>query len=279
MKRAWLIAAIMFSGGATAQLLAPRDIDSLRTEAAEYGMPLPLTAEAVNALPAEVRVQHASAIKRVYLLQHLQYMQDGYTMTDGNRMAVIYLATKLNAPAEYIQLLQVEAAGSLSARQYTLLGRLYERLYTLYGVDVLGIRFFAESELAPRELVADMSAELPLASLFNLVKEDTITTGQAAADLQEVAAVFTELVRLYESITNAEQAAAALPQVRELVSRFGKVYPGLVLAPEAVRKQLAPAYSLKIQPLIPFLVEHRKRLRDADFYGNAQLKILDYFFD
>lgn len=279
MKRAWLIAAIMLSGLADAQLLVPRESDPLRTEATEYGLPLPLTAAAVNALPAEVREQQASAIKRVCLLQQLQCIQDGYTITDGNRMATIAMAIKLDAPAEYIQLLQVEATGALSAKQYRVLSKLYDRLYSLYGVDVLGIRFFAESELAPLEVVADISAELPLASLFNLVKEGGISVEQASADLQEVSTVFTELIRLYESVTSEEQAAAVVPQVCELVARFGKVYPGLAMAPENVRRQLAPAYSLKIQPFIPYLAEQRKRLRDADYYGNAHLKILDYFFD
>ena len=279
MKASWLIAAIMLSGLADAQLLVPRESDSLCTEATEYGLPLPLTAEAVNALPAAERERQASAIKRVCLLQQLQCIQDGYSITDGNRMATIAMAIKLDAPAEYIQLLQIEATGNLSAKQYRILRKLYDRLYSLYGVDVLGIRFFAESELAPLEVIADMSAELPLASLFNLVKEEGITTEQASVDLQEVATVFTELISLYESVTNEEQAAAVVPQVRELVTRFGKVYPGLAMAPENVRKQLAPAYTLKIQPLIPYLAEQRKRLREADFYGNAHLKILDYFFD
>ena len=89
MKRAWLMAAIMLSGLADAQLLVPRESDPLRTEATEYGLPLPLTAEAVNALPAAERERQASAIKRVCLLQQLQCIQDGYTITDGNRMATI----------------------------------------------------------------------------------------------------------------------------------------------------------------------------------------------
>lgn len=280
MRISLLITALfMFNGAATAQLLAPQETDLLRADAAEYGLPLPPTADEVNALPAEERVRQACAIKRVHLLQQLQLIADRYTMTDGNRMASVSMAIKLNAPAVYIQMLQAEAGNVLSTRQYRVLRDSYERLYELYGVDVVGIRFFAESELASLEELADMSATLPLASLFNLVKVESLTAEQLALDLQEVSQVFTGLTTLYSGISDAEQAAAVIPQVQELVQRFAKVYPGLALAPDSIRNQLAPAYTLKIKPLLPALISQRQRLREENFYGVSRLKVLDYFFD
>ena len=274
-----ITALLMFNGAATAQLLAPQETDLLRADAAEYGLPLPPTADEVNALPAEERVRQACAIKRVHLLQQLQLIADRYTMTDGNRMASVSMAVKLNAPAVYIQMLQAEAVNVLSTRQYRVLRDSYERLYELYGVDVVGIRFFAESELASLEELADMSATLPLESLFNLVKVESLTAEQLALDLQEVSQVFTGLTTLYSGISDAEQAAAVIPQVQELVQRFAKVYPGLALAPDSIRNQLAPAYTLKIKPLLPALISQRQRLREENFYGVSRLKVLDYFFD
>lgn len=274
-----ITALLMLTGAATAQLLAPQETDPLRVEAAEYGLPLPPTADEMNALSADVRLQQASAIKRVHLLQQLQFIADGYTMTDGNRMATVYLAMKLDAPQAYIQMLQAEANQVLSTVQYRVLRRAYDRLFEVYGVDALGIRFFAESELASLEELSDMSGEIPLESLFNLVKVDSITTAQAAEDLQEVAQVYMELSRIYAEVTDAEQASAVVPQVLELVKRFGKVYPGLAMAPDSIRSQLSAAYSLKIQPVLPALITQRQRLREENFYGNSRLKVLDYFFD
>ena len=274
-----ITALLMLNGAATAQLLAPQATDPLRAEAAEYGLPLPPTADEVNALPAEERVRQACAIKRVHLLQQLQLIADRYTMTDGNRMATVCMAVKLNAPEAYIQMLQAEAGSVLSTRQYRVLRDSYERLYELYGVDVVGIRFFAESELASLEELSDMSATLPLESLFNLVKVDALTTEQLAQDLQEVSQVFTLVTTLYAGVSDAEQAAAVIPQVQELVQRFAKVYPGLALAPDSIREQLAPAYTLKIKPLLPALISQRQRLREENFYGVSRLKVLDYFFD
>lgn len=274
-----ITALLMLTGAATAQLLAPQETDPLRVEAAEYGLPLPPTADEVNALSADVRLQQASAIKRVHLLQQLQFIADGHTMTDGNRMATVYLAMKLDAPQAYIQMLQAEANQVLSTVQYRVLRRAYDRLFEVYGVDALGIRFFAESELASLEELSDMSGEIPLESLFNLVKVDSITTAQAAEDLQEVAQVYMELSRIYAEVTDAEQASAVVPQVLELVKRFGKVYPGLAMAPDSIRSQLSAAYSLKIQPVLPPLITQRQRLREENFYGNSRLKVLDYFFD
>ncbi len=274
-----ITALLMLTGAATAQLLAPQETDPLRVEAAEYGLPLPPTADEVNALSADVRLQQASAIKRVHLLQQLQFIADGHTMTDGNRMATVYLAMKLDAPQAYIQMLQAEANQVLSTVQYRVLRRAYDRLFEVYGVDALGIRFFAESELASLEELSDMSGEIPLESLFNLVKVDSITTAQAAEDLQEVAQVYMELSRIYAEVTDAEQASAVVPQVLELVKRFGKVYPGLAMAPDSIRSQLSAAYSLKIQPVLPALITQRRRLQEENFYGNSRLKVLDYFFD
>ena len=274
-----ITALLMLTGAATAQLLAPQETDPLRVEAAEYGLPLPPTADEVNALSADVRLQQASAIKRVHLLQQLQFIADGHTMTDGNRMATVYLAMKLDAPQAYIQMLQAEANQVLSTVQYRVLRRAYDRLFEVYGVDALGIRFFAESELASLEELSDMSGEIPLESLFNLVKVESITTAQAAEDLQEVAQVYMELSRIYAEVTDAEQASAVVPQVLELVKRFGKVYPGLAMAPDSIRSQLSAAYSLKIQPVLPALITQRQRLREENFYGNSRLKVLDYFFD
>lgn len=274
-----ITALLMLTGAATAQLLAPQETDPLRVEAAEYGLPLPPTADEVDALSADVRLQQASAIKRVHLLQQLQFIADGHTMTDGNRMATVYLAMKLDAPQAYIQMLQAEANQVLSTVQYRVLRRAYDRLFEVYGVDALGIRFFAESELASLEELSDMSGEIPLESLFNLVKVDSITTAQAADDLQEVAQVYMELSRIYAEVTDAEQASAVVPQVLELVKRFGKVYPGLAMAPDSIRSQLSAAYSLKIQPVLPALITQRQRLREENFYGNSRLKVLDYFFD
>ena len=274
-----ITALLMLTGAATAQLLAPQETDPLRVEAAEYGLPLPPTADEVDALSADVRLQQASAIKRVHLLQQLQFIADGHTMTDGNRMATVYLAMKLDAPQAYIQMLQAEANQVLSTVQYRVLRRAYDRLFEVYGVDALGIRFFAESELASLEELSDMSGEIPLESLFNLVKVDSITTAQAAEDLQEVAQVYMELSRIYAEVTDAEQASAVEPQVLELVKRFGKVYPGLAMAPDSIRSQLSAAYSLKIQPVLPALIAQRQRLREENFYGNSRLKVLDYFFD
>ncbi len=279
MRYPLLIAALMLPGVATAQLLAPQAVDPLRAEAAEYGMPLPPTAEEVNALPAEERVRQASAIKRVHLLQQLQFIQDAYTMTDGNRMATVYMAIKLKAPEAYIQMLQAESGCVLSTRQYRVLRDAYERLYELYGVDTLGIRFFAESDLASMEELADLSATLPLESLFNLVKVDALTAEQLAQDLQDVSQVFSELTGLYAGVANAEQATAIIPRVQELAARFAKVYPGLALAPDPIRHRLAPAYALKIKPLLPALISQRQRMREENFYGIPRLKVLDYFFD
>ncbi len=279
MRLPLLIAALLWAPVASAQLLVPQETDALRADAEEYGIPVPPTADEVNALSPEQFEQQAAAIKRVLLLQQLQYIEDGYVVTEGNRMASAFLAIKLKAPAVFCELMQLAAAGELSTRQHRVLSRCFDRLYELYRVDSLAIRLFAESGLASLVELSDMAAQLPMASIFNLAKPESMTLTCAEADLQEAARAMAEITALYASITNAEQATAAVPTARDLVARFAAVYPGLALAPDSIRNQLATNYTLTIKPLLPALIAQRHRLREENFYGSIPLKVLDYFLD
>lgn len=277
--RASLFILLLLPAVAAAQLLEPQPQDPLRADAQEYGVPLPPTAAEVKALTAEERAAQASAMKRVLVLQHLQFVADGYRMTAGNEMACAYLAAKLGASRAFVQMLHARAAGGMSTMQHRILNKAFDRTLELYQVDSVAIRFFVESDLAAPELISDMLTELPLQSLFNLVDPNALTIEQALADADEVAKVFTELTTLYASVTNAEQAAAVVPQVQVLVGRFGKVYPGLALAPEPIRKQLMEAFPVDMNPILSALRENRRRLQQENFYGNPRLKVLDYFFE
>lgn len=279
MRLPLLIAAFLWVPVASAQLLVPQETDSLQADAVEYGIPVPPTADEVKALSPELFEQQATAIKRVLLLQQLQYIEDGYVVTEGNRMASAFLAIKLKAPAAFCELMQVAAAGELSARRHRVLSRCFDRLYELYRVDALAIRLFAESDLATLVELSDMAAQLPMASIFNLAKPESMTLARAEADLQEAARAMAEITTLYAGITNAEQAAAAVPMARNLVARFAQVYPGLALAPDSIRNHLAANYTLSIKPLLPALIAQRHRLREENFYGSIPLKVLDYFLD
>lgn len=277
--RASLFILLLLPGVAVAQLLQPQVKDPLRADAQEYGVPLPPTAAEVKALTAEERAAQASAMKRVLVLQHLQFVADGYRMTAGNEMACAYLAAKLGASRAFVQMLHARAAGGMSTMQHRILNKAFDRTLELYQVDSVAIRYFVESDLAAPELISDMLTELPLQSLFNLVDPNALTIEQALADADEVAKVYTELSTLYASVTNAEQAAAVVPQVQGLVGRFGKVYPGLALAPEPIRKQLMEAFPVDMNPILSALRENRRRLQQENFYGNPRLKVLDYFFE
>ena len=238
------------------------------------------TAEELQALSAEEFAARATAMKQVLLLQNLQFIADSYRMTEGNHLASAALAAKLGAPEVFVQLLMVSAAGSdLSAREHRALNKAYAALYELYRVDPLAVRLFAESELLPLDAMADMAPELPLASLFNTVDEARQTPQKLTSDLVTVATVYEELTALYAGVSNAEQAEAVVPQVKELVSRFSLAYPGLIFAPQEIQQLLGPLYSQKVLPLIPALKAQRERMREENYYGNAHLTVLDFFLD
>lgn len=237
------------------------------------------TEEELKALSVQERETQASAIKRVLLLQLLQFREDAYRMTPGNYMASGYLAIKLKAPLAFAQIQLMLAQETLPARMHRKLVRELDRLYELYRVDPLAIRFFAESELASAEFLSDVAPQLPLESLFYTVDVEKLTHMKLTSDLLAVAEVYAALTAIYAGVTDAESATAAIPQLTELVRRFGKVYPGLILAPQELKNLLSPEYVRRVNPLVPALKAQRERLHEENFYGNAHMKVLDYFFD
>ncbi|MBE6418049.1 MAG: hypothetical protein E7033_06240 [Akkermansiaceae bacterium] len=277
-----LVLLPLLSGEAAEPLVVtmPAENDAVQAKLARAGLPLTPSAAEVQALAPELRQQQASAIKRVLLLRELQCKADGYYTTPGNYMACAALAAKLGAPPAFVALLQVGAeVEDLSvARQDAMLQGL-EHLSDLYAVDPMGIRLYAESNLATPEELADFTARLPLAALFNVVDVSTRSAEQFSADLDAVAVLYQEMLQLYTTITSPEQAQAAIPQMESLVARFGTVYPGLMLAPQHVQQNLSARYEEKILPLLPPLKEQRARVRDAAFYGNAYWRVLDSFID
>ncbi len=261
-------------------VIIPTENDAVRANLARAGLPLTPTEAEVQALAPELRQQQASAMKRVLLLRELQCKADAYYTTPGNYMACAALAAKLGAPPAFVALLQVGAeVESMSVSRQDVMLQGLERLCSLYAVDSMGIRLYAESDLAGPEELADFAARLPLVALFNVVDANARSAEQFSADLDEVAALYQEMLQLYTSIVSPEQAQVAIPQMESLVARFGEVYPALMLAPQYVQQQLSPLYVQKIIPLLPPLKEQRARVRDAAFYGNAYWRVLDSFID
>lgn len=265
--------------------LSPAQQAAARGEApyaalAEHELPLPPTAEEVQALAPEVFEAQATAMKRVLILQALQTQADGYLTTPGNRMASAALAAKLKAPEAFYRLMQAAiATDELSPRANRALDLGLQKLCELYRVDIMAICFYAESELASAERLADMLEILPLESLFNLVDVEGITPEFAQAAIPELRKVYDELTALYASIESMEQADAAVPTLRSLLMRYNAVAPSLLLAPEHVKQQCAPRYSMFIPAALPPLRAQRERLRNAGFYDCTELRVLDSFFE
>lgn len=246
---------------------------------AEYELPLPPTEAEVRALPEEQRRAQAYALKRVLLLQALQSTVDGYA-TPGNYMACAALAAKLEAPAPFVQLMQAGVAlPELPPRAARALDLGLQKFCELYGVDLVAILFYARSELASAETLAELTESLPLESLFDLVDTGSVTVEFARAALPELRRVYEELTALYAGITSEAQAEAAVPALRELMVRYFAVAPKLMLAPQYVQQHCAELYKQSIPQVEPALREQRLRLRDAGYYDCAALRVMDSFFE
>ena len=246
---------------------------------AEYELPLPPTEAEVQSLPEEQRRAQAYAMKRVLLLQALQSTVDGYT-TPGNYMACAALAHKLQAPESFVQLMQAGVAlQELPARASRALDLGLQKFCELYGVDLVAILFYARSELASAETLAELTESLPLESLFDLVDTGSVTVEFARAALPELRRVYEELTALYAGITSEAQAEAAVPALRELMVRYFAVAPKLMLAPQAVQQECSTLYAQTIPQVEPALREQRVRLREAGYYDCATLRVMDSFFE
>lgn len=241
----------------------------------EYGLPLLTTAEEVAELPEELRRSQAVATKRVLLEQMIQARADRHRITAENYARSAQRALELGTPLVFALYQQLLAEDELSARECYVVRTALNTLCENYGISQLALRFYAEGAELSAEEAMEIAGWIPLDGLFNIIRAEDLTLPELEKQLLELASVNTELVRVFSGIQSAEQAEAALPELLPLLVRFEATAGLRKFATPQQFQVLNFRHGALIKSIGSALPAERIRLREADYYGNARLKVLN----
>lgn len=241
----------------------------------EYGLPLLTTAEEVAEQPEELRRSRAVAIKRVLMEQMIQARADRHRITAENYAHSAQRALELGAPTVFALYQKLLAEDELSARESYVVRSALNMLYENYGINYLALRFFVEGAELSTEEALDIAGWIPLEGLFNIIREADLTLPLLEKQLHELAAVNAELVRIFSGIQSAEQAETALPELLPLLVRFESTAGLRKFATPQQFQVLSFRHGALIRSIGSSLPAERIRLREADYYGNVRLKVLN----
>ncbi len=241
----------------------------------EYGLPLLTTAEEVAELPEALRSSRAVAIKRVLMEQMIQARADRHRITAENYAHSAQRAQELGAPAVFVLYQKLLAEDELSARECYIVRSALNKLYENYGINYLALRFFVEGAELSTEVALEIAGWIPLEGLFNHIREEDLTLPLLENQLHELAAVNAELVRVFSGIQSAEQAEAALPELLPLLVRFESTAGLRKYATPQQFQVLNFRHGTLIRSIGSALPAERIRLREADYYGNERLRVLN----
>lgn len=245
----------------------------------EYGLPLLNTPEEVEALPPELRVAHAVAIKKVLLQQMVRAREERHRITPENLACCAGLARELAAPEVFALYLQLEAAGQLQPRAAYIVREAQNLLFESYRVDALAMRYFVEGSHLSSEELLEAAQWLPLAGLFNLTKKSELTAEKQEADFADFVTLSAEISAVLSSVQSSEQADAAVEKLLPLLVRYAATAGTRHFSEPEQQRRLLQCFGEQLNRVYPVFVSQRKRLREANYYDSVRLRIVDYLLD
>lgn len=242
----------------------------------EHGLPLISTSEEVAALPQQLRQSQASAMKRVLLEQMLRARKDGFRISSENFSLSALQAHQLGAPGAFVIYHRLEAEGQLTPRERYAINSALQRLYEDYLVNVQDMRLFIECVQLSSEELLGMLEWLPLDGLFNLVRMSELTSARLEHECRELIDLASEISEIYASIDSPETAAAAVELLLPLLGRYQATAGLRYFASPHQVQLLARHYGLVLRNLGEQLSALRTRVREANYYDNLNLRVVDY---
>lgn len=232
------------------------------------GMPAPPTRRQVESLQPLVRLQHATAIKAVLLMRHLQRKADAGRMTSENNLRAAGYARTLECPQAFVDLLQRMGEGYLSGRQGYAADQAIICWAELYGIDMGPMGLMAQYADIPAEHQAEVIDWLPMPVMFNALPAGTPKKVYTPEEVQELISLFNGLAELYAGVQDAEGAETAARQAYERIARAQQTFLLVNQAEQTLPNELRDATTA--------YQEQRVRLIREKFYGCLRLRALDF---
>lgn len=279
---------VLLAGGCPANdemppaLQAVLDIEPY-AEYAQADVPLPPTSTQMEAMPRQLFIARADAIKKVLYHGMARTRANRWRETDSNLAAMAREAESLaDAPPEFVALLKIRATGNLPRTRAYTLRKAQEHLLQMYAVDELQMRLLLDCADADEKTADELLQHLPLHAVFNMVPQTPPTRAQITADLQLYADILHSAAGLLEKVQDEESARAVLPELKRLlllhdttlVTR-AQLLQGLI-RPDSEEMKTAAAALTKAEKE---LRTQRVRLTENNWFGSKELRALDYLLN
>ena len=188
---------------------------------AEYAaadIPLPPTAARIEALPRQLFLARANAVKKVLYHGMARTRANRWRETDRNLAAMAQEAESLaDSPPEFVALLKIRAAGNLPRTRAYILRNAQEQLQQMYAVDELQMRLLLDYTDADEKTADELLQQLPLHAVFNLVPQSSPSNTQITADLRLYADILHIASGLLEKVQDEHSSRAVLPELKRLL--------------------------------------------------------------
>ena len=214
------------------------------------------------------------AIKRVHLLRMFFLVQTRYRNTPQHDAECLALARRLQAPADYVELLEAEASGTLSGLSYYEHNKAVDTLMDRYGVDALAARLLAERLQCNEQEAHEFVEWLPVQFVFNTVPNRRLSPQEFMNQLHALRRLFERMEQEYAKATDrtsADAAANALLQALPWLPQSAHLR--LIIGQR--RSVDLPGYRQFVLPAEQKLNEQRSRLIETGFYGSKKLNAID----
>lgn len=240
--------------------------------------PLPPTREEARAAGIRYQLERA-ALKRALVYRTSQAKADRGRITAENNRATAQLASHLGAPACFVRYLELLADGNLSRRQeYAVEQALRFLLQETYTIDTLQIRLVSESlQLPAREHTLCM-LQLPVGAMFDMVPGRHSSRERLLSDITTMSSTLAKAERLLAQVQDTASADYAASRLLSLIpiwettaqTRLHGTTQGTELS--SYEKW---AVDVLLTPATRRMLEQRRRLQKAGWFGSARLQTVD----
>ena len=271
----------------TAEELPPQVQVILQREPyADYAaaeVPLPPTEAQVGKLTRHLFLGRGCAMKQVLFKGMARTRAAGWRETEKNLAAMAREAESLpHAPKEFTAILKLQAKGNMSRPRAYALRNAREQMQQLYAVDELQMRLLLDYTEANETEAEKILPWLPLQAVFNMISQTPPERSQIIADLHLYADICQRTAEILSRVQSAEGAAAALPELKELLLLHDTTLPTRALLMQGRIHPDSPemeAAATTLGKSTAPLREQRSRLNAQQWYGSKELKALDYLLN
>lgn len=252
-------------------------------EYAEADVPMPPTAAQIEAMPRQLFLARAGAVKKVLYHGMARTRVNRWRETDQNLAAMAREAESLaDSPPEFVALLKIRAAGNLPRTKAYILRNAQEQLQQMYAVDELQMRLLLDYADADEKTADALLQHLPLHAVFNMVPQTPPTRTQITADLQLYADILHIATGQLEKVQDEESARTVLPELKRLLllhdttlTTRAQLLQGHIRPDSAEMKAAAAA----LEQAEKQLRAQRVRLTEKNWFGCKELQALDYLLN